>query len=197
MRKIEWAVLLGCILSVIVVSVANFGEDCVKIRESTLRLHILANSDSETDQAIKLNIRDEILKHSGDLLSGAKNRQELIANARKNLPEIENIANTAAKNAGCDLPVTVEVTDMFFETRRYDSVILPAGRYTAVRINIGQAAGKNWWCVLYPPLCVDAAATGFTEEEAEAAGTLLQEGAYPKYKMKLAVVEWWENLWKK
>ena len=95
---------------------------------------------------------------------------------------------------GYDLPVTVSVTDMFFETRRYDNVLLPAGTYTAVRIELGEAAGKNWWCVLYPPLCVSVAQTGFTEEEAQISDSLLQQEELPRYRVRLAVVEWWESL---
>ena len=83
---------------------------------------------------------------------------------------------------------------MFFETRQYDDVILPAGTYTAVRIEIGEAAGKNWWCVLYPPLCVSAAETGFTEADSQIGDSLLKRQELPRYRAKLAVVEWWEAL---
>ena len=194
MRKKEWFVLIACIISIACSCVCSFGEECSFIRENTLRLHILANSDSPADQALKLKIRDAVLSHSGELFSGCDTRQKMVSAAQEQLSDIQRIAEQTAMHNGHDLPVTVSVTDMFFETRRYDNVLLPAGTYTAVRIELGEAAGKNWWCVLYPPLCVSAAQTGFTEEEAQISDSLLQQEELPRYRMRLAVVEWWESL---
>lgn len=194
MRKKEWFVLIACIISIACSCVCSFGEECSFIRENTLRLHILANSDSPADQALKLKIRDAVLSHSGELFSGCGTRQKMVSAAQEQLSDIQRIAEQTAMHNGYDLPVTVSVTDMFFETRRYDNVLLPAGTYTAVRIELGEAAGKNWWCVLYPPLCVSAAQTGFTEEEAQISDSLLQQEELPRYRVRLAVVEWWESL---
>ncbi len=194
MRKKEWFVLIACIISIACSCVCSFGEECSFIRENTLRLHILANSDSPADQALKLKIRDAVLSHSGELFSGCDTRQKMVSAAQEQLSDIQRIAEQTAMHNGYDLPVTVSVTDMFFETRRYDNVLLPAGTYTAVRIELGEAAGKNWWCVLYPPLCVSAAQTGFTEEEAQISDSLLQQEKLPRYRVRLAVVEWWESL---
>ena len=194
MRKKEWIVLIACIISIACSCVCSFGEECSFIRENTLRLHILANSDSPADQALKLKIRDAVLSHSGELFSGCDTRQKMVSAAQEQLSDIQRIAEQTAMHNGYDLPVTVSVTDMFFETRRYDNVLLPAGTYTAVRIELGEAAGKNWWCVLYPPLCVSAAQTGFTEEEAQISDSLLQQEELPRYRVRLAVVEWWESL---
>lgn len=194
MRKKEWFVLIACIISIACSCVCSFGEECSFIRENTLRLHILANSDLPADQALKLKIRDAVLSHSGELFSGCDTRQKMVSAAQEQLSDIQRIAEQTAMHNGYDLPVTVSVTDMFFETRRYDNVLLPAGTYTAVRIELGEAAGKNWWCVLYPPLCVSAAQTGFTEEEAQISDSLLQQEELPRYRVRLAVVEWWESL---
>ena len=194
MRKKEWFVLIACIISIACSCVCSFGEECSFIRENTLRLHILANSDSPADQALKLKIRDAVLSHSGELFSGCDTRQKMVGAAQEQLSDIQRIAEQTAMHNGYDLPVTVSVTDMFFETRRYDNVLLPAGTYTAVRIELGEAAGKNWWCVLYPPLCVSAAQPGFTEEEAQISDSLLQQEELPRYRVRLAVVEWWESL---
>lgn len=194
MRKKEWFVLIACIFCIACSALFSFGEECSFIRENTLRLHILANSDSPADQALKLKIRDAVLSCSGELFSGCDTRQKMISAAQEQLPKIQQVAEKTALHNGYELPVTVSVTDMFFETRRYDHVILPAGTYTAVRIELGAAAGKNWWCVLYPPLCVSAAQTGFTEEEAQISDSLLQQDALPRYRARLAVVEWWETL---
>ena len=194
MRKKEWFVLIACIFCIACSALFSFGEECSFIRENTLRLHILANSDSPADQALKLKIRDAVLSCSGELFSGCDTRQKMISAAQEQLPKVQQVAEQTALHNGYELPVTVSVTDMFFETRRYDHVILPAGTYTAVRIELGAAAGKNWWCVLYPPLCVSAAQTGFTEEEAQISDSLLQQDALPRYRARLAVVEWWETL---
>ena len=194
MRKKEWFVLIACIISIACSCVCSFGEECSFIRENTLRLHILANSDSPADQALKLKIRDAVLSQSGELFSGCDTRQKMVSAAQEQFSDIQRIAEQTAMHNGYDLPVTVSVTDMFFETRRYDNVLLPAGTYTAVRIELGEAAGKNWWCVLYPPLCVSAAQTGFTEEEAQISDSLLQQEELPRYRVRLAVVEWWESL---
>ena len=194
MRKKEWFVLIACIFCIACSALFSFGEECSFIRENTLRLHILANSDSPADQALKLKIRDAFLSCSGELFSGCDTRQKMISAAQEQLPKIQQVAEQTALHNGYELPVTASVTDMFFETRRYDHVILPAGTYTAVRIELGAAAGKNWWCVLYPPLCVSAAQTGFTEEEAQISDSLLQQDALPHYRARLAVVEWWETL---
>ena len=194
MRKKEWFVLIACIFCIACSALFSFGEECSFIRENTLRLHILANSDSPADQALKLKIRDAVLSCSGELFSGCDTRQKMISAAQEQLPKIQQVAEQTALHNGYELPVTASVTDMVFETRRYDHVILPAGTYTAVRIELGAAAGKNWWCVLYPPLCVSAAQTGFTEEEAQISDSLLQQDALPHYRARLAVVEWWETL---
>ena len=194
MRKKEWFVLIACIFCIACSALFSFGEECSFIRENTLRLHILANSDSPADLALKLKIRDAVLSCSGELFSGCDTRQKMISAAQEQLPKIQQVAEQTALHNGYELPVTVSVPDMFFETRRYDHVILPAGTYTAVRIELGAAAGKNWWCVLYPPLCVSAAQTGFTEEEAQISDSLLQQDALPRYRARLAVVEWWETL---
>ena len=194
MRKKEWFVLIACIFCIACSALFSFGEECSFIRENTLRLHILANSDSPADQALKLKIRDAVLSCSGELFSGCDTRQKMISAAQEQLPKIQQVAEQTALHNGYELPVTASVTDMFFETRRYDHVILPAGTYTAVRIELGAAEGHNWWCVLYPPLCVSAAQTGFTEEEAQISDSLLQQDALPHYRARLAVVEWWETL---
>lgn len=180
MRKKEWFVLIACIFCIACSALFSFGEECSLSGRTPAWLHILANSDSPADQALKLKIRDAVLSCSGELFSGCDTRQKMISAAQEQLPKIQQVAEQTALHNGYELPVTVSVTDMFFETRRYDHVILPAGTYTAVRIELGAAAGKNWWCVLYPPLCVSAAQTGFTEEEAQISDSLLQQDALPR-----------------
>lgn len=121
-----------------------------------IRLHILANSNDPEDQQLKLLVRDEVLRHSQEWFGG-----EDITTARQsilqNKEEITAVCQQVLREQGCQDEVTVEVRDTYIETRSYGSFALPAGVYQALRIEIGKAEGKNWWCVMYPPLCVASA----------------------------------------
>lgn len=148
--KILFAGILCIVLSVSFMTVSGFSRDCKKVREGVLRLHIIARSDSEEDQALKLRVRDRILLETGDLFSRCQNKEDCIGAAKENMDRI--IA--CAKEEAAGYPVTGEVVNMYFSTRVYDDVTLPAGRYDAVRIVIGEGQGHNWWCVLFPGLCL-------------------------------------------
>ena len=193
MKKVELSILVGLILSIILGSFSAFGLDCQNISGEVLRLHILANSDSSEDQALKLSVRDAILEHSPELFSASKTLSDAIAETEQNLPEIKKIAEEKIKESGFDYPVKVYITKMPFETRKYESVTLPAGNYTALRIEIGNAEGKNWWCVLFPALCIGAAQGGAELSD------VLTKSEYdtvtsPKFEAKFAIVELIERL---
>ncbi|MDE6797319.1 MAG: stage II sporulation protein R [Ruminococcus sp.] len=148
----------GLILAVILSNAGSFIRDGVELdnlRSSVLRLHILAESDSEHDQNLKLQVRDELLK-SG-ILDGAENLSDAENIALEKLPEIVRISEKTLRENGCDLPVTAEITDMYFDERVYGNITMPEGDYKALRIKIGSAKGHNWWCVMYPPLCLPMA----------------------------------------
>jgi stage II sporulation protein R len=120
-----------------------------------LRLHILANSDSEYDQRLKLMVRDRLLE-SG-LFESADSLSEAEAIAEEKLDKITDIAERVLRENGCAHKVTAELADVDFGDRTYGDITMPAGRYRALRIKIGSAEGHNWWCVMYPPLCLPAA----------------------------------------
>ena len=148
----------GLILAVILSNAGSFIRDGVELdnlRSSVLRLHIIAESDSEHDQNLKLQVRDELLK-SG-ILDGAENLSDAENIALEKLPEIVRISEKTLRENGCDLPVTAEITDMYFDERVYGNITMPEGDYKALRIKIGSAKGHNWWCVMYPPLCLPMA----------------------------------------
>ena len=148
----------GLILAVILSNAGSFIRDGVELdnlRSSVLRLHILAESDSEHDQNLKLQVRDELLK-SG-ILDGAENLSDAENIALEKLPEIVRISENTLRKNGCNLSVTAEVTDMYFDERVYGNITMPEGDYKALRIKIGSAKGHNWWCVMYPPLCLPMA----------------------------------------
>ena len=151
--------MLGGLLLAVAVSgwFAGFAEDCSQLQQNTLRLHIQANSDQPQDQALKLLVRDAVLSHTQALFAGASSQQQAVELARQNLDSIQQVARRTLDQAGCSLPVQVSVTNMHFSTTVYPAFSLPAGQYDALRIRIGRAEGHNWFCVLYPGLCVPGA----------------------------------------
>ena len=162
------------------------------MRKDTLRLHILANSDSPQDQALKLAVRDAILEEYGNLFAQQATQQEAKAVAQAHLSDMEQTAARVLAEAGCPQPVHAHVVNMMFHTKEYDGFTLPAGRYDAVRIELGQAAGHNWFCVLFPPLCVPAAADA---DDGPAYPQDEQAAVHTPYKVKFAALEWWQTLW--
>lgn len=161
LNKIEAACLIGIVLTLLCGNLEKTASVRDKITDNVLRLHILANSDSDEDQSLKLKVRDELLRRCPELFSGEGIAQAADI-ARKKLDELTEAARRIIKENGFDYPVTAGVTDMRFDKRNYDGFTMPAGKYTALRVEIGEAAGRNWWCVMYPPLCLPAA-----EEKAE------------------------------
>ena len=171
---------------------------CNGIRENLLRLHVLAHSNSEKDQSLKLKVRDALLTYGRDLLGTNTTKEEAIATVEQNLSTLTQIAQNALKEEGCDLPVSCQIERTYFNTRVYGTVTLPAGEYTALRVVIGQGAGNNWWCVMFPPLCIPAAGE-VSEQPGELEGVLtpgqqdLVENGL-KYQVKFKTVEWFEQV---
>ena len=160
----------GLILSVFISNTFSFIKDGRKLdslRGSVLRLHILADSDSDEDQELKLLVRDELLRNSGELFGEADSLEEAEAAAAEKLPEIEALAEKTLRRRGCFDKVTAEIADVEFDERVYGDITMPAGTYRALRIKIGKAEGHNWWCVMYPPLCLPAAKDVEDDKETE------------------------------
>ena len=144
------------------------------IYDDTLRLHILANSDSEVDQAVKYEIRDRILEKYGKTLKESESFEDAEARIKGIIPEIESDVDTWLKEAGYSYTSEVTLSVEWYDTREYDDFALPKGYYTSLRVMLGDADGQNWWCVMYPPLCLDVATedapkddaiSGYTREE--------------------------------
>lgn len=150
------ALLCGFIISV-ACSFVNFSGKCDNISNKVFRLHIIANSDSEEDQSLKLKVRDRILKDFSNGSSEAKNMQEAEVLAKDNIERLQTSAQDEVYKNGYNYPVKAEIVNMHFNTRFYENVTLPAGNYDALRVTIGEAKGKNWWCVMFPPMCLPAA----------------------------------------
>lgn len=191
--KFNLVVVLTFVLSG-VFSCTAFAKQCAQVRGEVLRLHILANSDSESDQALKLKVRDAVLEEGADIFEGAKDLLTAQAHIEQNTRRLKEIAQKTIQQNGYDYPVDVVIGEEYFNTRTYDHVTLPAGRYNAVRVLIGEGAGKNWWCVMFPPMCLPAA-----ESEATIDQVLTEEGtkvvkANPKYEVRFKIVEIFEEL---
>lgn len=187
MKPLEMAVLAGLIFTLLTGAVAAFAGQSAALRGDVLRLHILANSDEAFDQQIKLEVRDAILNAYSDELSGSADKAQAKAQVEMLLPRIEQTAKSVVRESGASYPVRAQVVRMYFETRVYGDVAMPAGTYDAVRITIGEARGHNWWCVLYPPVCISSAADLTALHEDPVAG------ADPQFEPRFKIVEWLEG----
>ena len=191
----EIALLIG--MAVFLISGAVSLQNRDQLADKVVRLHILANSDSEEDQALKLRVRDRVLERATELLEQTGDRREAADVLQSHLPELERIAAEEISDCGYEYDVTAAVANTMFPTKEYDGFTLPAGEYLALRIIIGEGNGHNWWCVVFPPLCTTAAAdvpasalaAGFDEEEV-ALVTEENEG----YVLKFKAMEWWEAI---
>lgn len=168
-----------------------------ELADRVVRLHVLANSDSEEDQTLKFQVRDQVLERATRILETAGNRTEAEAALRAELPELERVAEKEIRARGYGYSVTAELTEATFPTREYEDFTLPAGDYLALRVVIGAGEGRNWWCVVFPPLCTEtttdfaqtAMAAGLSEDDVK----LIQEDG-EKYVLKFKSIEIWENL---
>lgn len=147
-----FATLILCIIATV-----SFENRCKGIREDILRLHVIANSDADYDQELKLKVRDAVLLSGKTIFSGSED----IISAQGKISEHTDLLKASAeetiKNLGYNYNVKIELKRSYFPTRVYDDITLPAGYYKAVRIIIGEGKGKNWWCIMFPPLCLPAA----------------------------------------
>ena len=195
-KIIEKAICLALALSALF-SFTGFAAACSGISDSVLRLHILANSDSEEDQALKLKVRDRLLTESTGMLDGVSSRGDAEAVVREKLPELKAVAEDEIRRQGYDYPVKVELTNMYFTTRQYNTVSLPAGRYDALRVSIGAAEGKNWWCVIFPQMCLPTAGEKQELEDildAEQMDIVEDGGQNSGYEVKWKCLEFFEQL---
>ena len=137
-----------------------FQAACSDISDSVFRLHILANSDSEADQNLKLKVRDRLLEYSQTLFEQAKSKEEAESLIAAHLQELADVASSEIAHNGFEYPVRAEITRMYFTTRHYENYTLPSGTYDALRITIGKGKGHNWWCVMFPSLCINTDVDG-------------------------------------
>lgn len=172
---LEWGVGLGFLLAVVLtLGMARRQAVAARVRNDTIRLHVLANSDTVEDQLLKLSVRDAVLAALPDTVTAAETPQQATEALRNAIPALRNAANQALLRAHSGQRANVRLEQIAFDARDYGSFALPAGRYTALRVELGVAQGHNWFCVLYPALCV----SGATAEYPTAAENALVFGRY-------------------
>ena len=172
------------------------GEE--QIYDSVVRLHVIANSDSDDDQALKLKVRDAVLAEMPSLLEGCTDRDSAVAALSASLDQIREIAQRTVNENGYAYTVSVSLGEEKYPSKSYESASFPAGTYTSLQIKLGDADGKNWWCVLFPTLCLSSAKgaeqafieVGLTSEQYK----IITETDDPKYKLRFKILEGIEGI---
>ena len=186
------SVVVSCVIILVcLVSMSRFNVNCQKIRSDVLRLHVIANSDSEVDQSLKLKVRDRILSETGDLFLASTSYEEAVELTDKILPQIIDVAENEIRLNGFDYSVQAKLDYTHFDTRHYDGYTLPAGEYLALKVTIGEGEGQNWWCVMFPSICLSPSLDlddKLSDDEID-----LIKG-YENYKIKFKLVEWYEKV---
>ena len=190
--KKRYITMLSCLLAAVLTGLCAISQARQqRLAEKLIRLHVVANSDTEKDQHVKLLVRDAVLEAANGLLLDAQDPQAALS---AGLPELERAANEKLAVLGCEETASVSLRRELFPTRQYETFRLPAGVYRTLRVSIGQANGHNWWCVVFPSLCLPAA----EEELAETcrqAGLTQQEisvltGDTAEVELEFRTLEW-------
>ncbi len=192
-KRFYVAIVILCVVLMGISFLPVHGE--AEIYNTVVRLHVLANSDSDEDQALKLTVRDAVLAVTSPLVEDCTSQDEAIAILEANLSILEDAARHAIADAGREDDVAVLLGREEYPTREYESCCFPAGTYVSLRVAIGEAAGQNWWCVLFPPLCLSAASAGNQEDAFVQVGLskdqygIITETGKTKYKVRFKILE--------
>lgn len=155
--KLYFRILVAVTIVAVLWSLIPFESACGDLQQDVLRLHIRANSDSSSDQELKLYVRDKIINEISPLYNGANTKDDAVKITQQNIDYIKDVAQNAVYEKGYDYRVSVGIKNEFFDTRYYDDFTMPSGTYDSLLVEIGSGQGENWWCVMYPSLCVGAA----------------------------------------
>ncbi|MBO4694047.1 MAG: stage II sporulation protein R [Clostridia bacterium] len=191
-KNVEKGIFFGLICAVIL-SFARFDTKCDELRQGVLRLHILANSDSKADQELKLKVRNKILEVTSDCFADSDDLAGAINAARANINKITDAALQTVKQEGYDYTVRAGIEKNYFDNRDYDGFTLPAGVYNSLTIRIGAAEGHNWWCVVFPGVCLPAAKKGSLEKSVSSASAGVAKNA-SKYQIRFKTAEIYEKI---
>ncbi|MCI8353026.1 MAG: stage II sporulation protein R [Clostridia bacterium] len=203
-KKVKYSILVLFLLFLYVTICAFSYVEAVStdIANSVFRLHVIANSDSKEDQDLKYIVRDNVLAYMNDLCKDTKSKEEAIRIANEHLDEFKQVAMDTIKEKGFNYDVTVEIGNFSFPTKTYGDISLPSGYYDALRIKIGNADGKNWWCVMFPPLCFVDVSSGIVPDESKEAikkdlsdeeFSLISNEEDSKISFKFKLIEFFQN----
>ncbi len=179
-------------------SVTYFTAAAGSVREDVVRLHVIANSDSAFDQQVKLKVRDALLNQNNQILSERVTPEDAVEHFRNSEEELLKTVNTTLKENDCDYSGTITVGPEYYSTREYGDLIFPAGEYMSLRVVLGDGEGQNWWCVMFPPLCIPVAGDVETDKN-KTADILTESGediisSNGKYIIKFKLLELYEEL---
>ena len=195
LRDVPWRRVLALFVACLVCTALWAEATQVRLASQVIRLHVLANSDSEKDQALKLEVRDRVLETTSALLAGETEPQAAAVLLNQHLDDIAQTAAQEISAQGHDDRVEVRLEQTWFPTRQYQGISLPAGNYLALRVLIGAAEGHNWWCVVFPNLCLPAVSEQALEASTLTPGqiSLLQEEE-TSYVFRFKTLELWQSL---
>lgn len=195
LRDFPWRRVLALFVACLVCTALWAEATQVRLASQVIRLHVLANSDSEEDQALKLEVRDRVLETTSALLTGETEPQAAAVLLNQHLDDIAQTAAQEISAQGHDDRVEVRLEQTWFPTRQYQGISLPAGNYLALRVLIGAAEGHNWWCVVFPNLCLPAVSERALETSTLTPGqiSLLQEEE-TSYVFRFKALELWQSL---
>lgn len=188
---INFSLVCG-LISAILFSMAGFDSSCKEMQENIFRIRVIANSDLAVDQELKLKIRDAVLTETNRILDGETEFDDVVCTLESSLEQINNAAENVVKASGFDYSVNTEIKDEFFETRHYDDFSLPAGYYNSLVITVGEGKGQNWWCVIYPEVCVGSCAAKLNDSVSDRSAAYAYNSE--KYVIKFRTVEIFEKI---
>ncbi len=171
MKKLKMIVILIVLFSIFIFTCAYSYVSAISpnLYNSVFRLHVIANSDSEEDQNLKYIVRDNLLNYMNDNCKSLTNKNDIIQYAQNHITELKKIAENTIHDKGFNYSVTVEIGNFEFPTKKYGDITFPAGFYDSLRIKIGKSSGKNWWCVMFPPLCFIDTTNGIVSDSSKEA----------------------------
>lgn len=208
-KKLKSIVLLIFLLFIYVfISAQNYVTAVANdLSQAVFRLHVIANSDSKEDQDLKLQVRDSLLNYMNKLCENCSTKEEAISMAISHQYEFQEVAEKTILDNGYTYPVKININNFYFPTKNYGDISLPAGIYDALRVEIGEAKGKNWWCVMFPSLCFIDISSGIVEEESKEnleenlekeSYSIISDDKNPEVKFKFKLIEFFaeNNLFK-
>lgn len=204
-RKFRYSFLLIILLFLYIFVCAFSYVNAVSsdIANSVFRLHVIANSDEKEDQELKLKVRDNVLSYMNKICENVTTKEDAISIANEHIYEFKEIALNTIHENGYDYSVNIRIGNFSFPTKTYGDISLPAGSYDALRIEIGESKGQNWWCVMFPPLCFVDVSSGIVPDESKETMksdlsdeefSLISDNKDSNVKFKFKLIEWFQNV---